>query len=270
MKSKSIKNELCFQNLTENYGANTARGYLNNLVSEFARLRRLLPEQWHNVEEIRLSKITPPKRPLITFQHAFGQLEKVQTTRSIIEELEDQLINHPETNALSKGTVLALHQAHEKYCSLMNHLHVLIGEYNCTVVNAEYIELGYSKSKAEFLKPIYTYQDKYSYALATMGAILSDFYSHESNHPIKPSLVIDYIEALYNENAPQDLQKDYDNDESIFPKDRKSKFFNDVIFMSLLDVPNHKNWSGRTKEEYKQIDKKLFYVTYSKYCFYPD
>lgn len=57
----------------------------------------------------------------------------------------------------------------------MNHLHLLIGEHNCTVKNADFIQAGYKKIKLEYLKSTNAYQDKYQPALATLGMVLSDF-----------------------------------------------------------------------------------------------
>jgi len=146
-----------------------------------------------------------PKCYVTTFRQALGQLERVQNTRAVVDAMEDELINFPDSNVIARERVQALLQAHEEYCRAINHLHLLIGVYNCTVNNADFVEAGYKKIKSEYLKSMFAYQDKYQPALATLEMILSDFYSQDANLPYKPERVIDAIEDLYNKNAPPHL-----------------------------------------------------------------
>ncbi|MDT3282531.1 hypothetical protein [Shewanella scandinavica] len=269
--TKNHKQSLYFHNLFESkpLEAISGRDDLNNIVSEFVRLKSLIPLQRPETG-IRTAGVQRPKCYVTTFAHAYGQLERVQNARTVVECLEDKLINFPGSTVITRECVQALHQAHEGYCRAMNHLHLLIGEHNCTVNNTDFIEAGYKKIKLEYLKSTYAYQDKYQPALATLAMILSDFYSQDANLPYKPERVIDAIEDLYNENAPPHLSPDPNGKDSIFPKDRKSKFFSEVVKSSLLDVPKQFEWSGRTKEEHKHIDMKSFYKKYISYCIYPD
>lgn len=269
--TKKHKHSLYFHNIFESkpLEAISGRDDLNNIVSEFVRLKSLIPLQRQDVE-IRVAGSELPKCYVTTFSHAFRQLERVQNSRAVVEDLEDKLINSHNSNVIARELVQTLLQAHEEYCRAMNHLHLLIGVHNCTVNNADFVEAGYKKIKSEYLKSMFAYQDKYQSALATLEMILSDFYSQDANLPYKPERVIDAIEDLYNKNAPPHLSPDPNGKDSIFPKDRKSKFFSEVVKSSLLDVPKQFEWSGRTKEEHKHIDMKSFYKKYISYCIYPD
>lgn len=272
MKLKSSQNPpFCFKHFFESTALETAQGrdYLNNLVSEFERLKSQIPLQRPETG-IRTAGVQRPKCYVTTFAHAYGQLERVQNARTVVECLEDKLINFPGSTVITRECVQALHQAHEGYCRAMNHLHLLIGEHNCTVNNTDFIEAGYKKIKLEYLKSTYAYQEKYQSALATLGMVLSDFYSQHTNLSYKPDLVIDAVEQLYNDNAPCHMLPDPDSEVSLFPKDRNSKFFQEVVKSSLLDVPKQSGWAGRTKKEYKHIDMKKFHVRYASYCIYPD
>ncbi|QQX79996.1 hypothetical protein JK628_21320 [Shewanella sp. KX20019] len=228
------------------------RDFLNQFVSEFSRLNRLsIPLTVHHIENI--NGIPTPTEYPTSFQKIKHQLAYIQFLYEELERLQNKLINFPQENKFQLDDIKALSQSHEKSEQAKFTLGLLVGAHNQEMNNSYFNEAGKAKMQAEQLKSINKYNQKYAKALELTQKVLSHFYSVESNHPFKPSLLIDYIEMLCNEHKIG------------YPKDRKSEIFKDFINICLKAITPHTNWSGSTKHDYKHIDRRSFNKTYKPY-----
>jgi hypothetical protein len=261
--SKKLENKIAasfdkafnFESFTSQALPNTepvGRDFLNQFVSELLRLNSLsIPLVTHHIES-EDEILTPVEYPT-HFQKVKSQFHCIQYLAENIEHLQNKLINYPEKNEILPSDIKALDELHETSAQAMFKLGMFVGAHNQEMNSAYFNEAGIAKMQAEQLKSLDKFNQKYAIALGLTQKVLSHFYSIESNHPYKPSLVTDYIEMLCNEHHIE------------YPKDRKSEIFKDFISISLKAVPTHPNWSGATKDDYKHIDKKWFQKEYKPY-----
>ena len=258
--SKKLENKITtnfnkafnFEHFTSQDKLNTepvGRDFLNQFVSEVVRLNNLsIPKTIHHIDNI--DGVPIPVEYPTHFQLVKRQLHCIQYLVENIEHLQNKLINYPMEQEIIPDDVIALDKLHETSAQAMFQLGMLVGAHNQEMNSSYFNDIGIAKIQSEQRKSCNKYNQKYAKALELTQKVLSHFYSIESNHPYKPSLVIDYIEMLCDESHID------------YPKDRKSEIFKDLTSLFLRPITPHKNWSGTTKAEYKQIDKSKFYKEY--------
>jgi hypothetical protein len=253
--SKNFNKTFNFEHFTDQEQQNTqpnGREFLNQFVSEMIRLSSLsIPLTTHHIENV--DEIPTPIEYPTHFQNIKYQLRCIQSLYAHIELLQNKLINYPEGNEILPDDVKALVQHHEIFAQSKFILGMLVGSHNQEMCSSYFTDIGITKLQSEQLKSANKYNQKYGQALGLTKTILQDFYRTKSNHPYKPSLVVDYIEMLCNENHIE------------YPKDRKSEFFNECLNNALKTITPHKNWDGATKVDFKQIDSNLFKKRYTPY-----
>ncbi|MCL1095905.1 hypothetical protein [Shewanella kaireitica] len=229
------------------------RDFLNQFVSEFHRVNSFdIPLLAHHIENID-GVPTPTEYPT-NFQKIKQQLAYIQFLYEELEAFQNRLVNYPKSDSCKTDDVIAFNQSHEKIAQAKFTLGLLVGAHNQEMNSTYYTESGIKKLQAEQVKSLKKYNQKYNKALELTQIVLSHFYNIEKNRPVKPNLVIDYIEMLC-------IQQGFE-----YPKDRKSDLFKDFISTSLKAITPHPNWKGATKDDYKQIDKKSFNKTYKPYA----
>lgn len=261
--SKKLENKISenfdktfnFEHFTSQDQLNTepvGRDFLNQFVSELCRLNSFdIPLVTHHIEII--NGIPTPTEYPTNFKKIKQQLMYIQFLYAELESFQNKLINYPKSDNCKIEDVIAFNQSHEKITQAKFILGLLVGAHNQEMNSSYYTEAGITKLQSEKHKSATRYNQKYAKALGLTQKILSHFYSIESNHPYKPSLVIDYIEMLCTDHGVN------------YPKDRKSEIFTECINAFLGPITPHKNWAGATKDDYKQIDKKSFNKTYKPY-----
>lgn len=222
---------------------------IEQLALECIRVEKLKPPL--DITHIeKNNRIIEPVQYTSNFKHSINNIGLLWKIRKQIEDRRKNLLEKA-TNGLVKvedlNSLFVEHdlEIHSMFCAALS-----VGQHNQEVNTHHFFDVGLKKVLAEKQKADDRFYEQYFTSMSIMGDILHDFYSYEENHPYKPKLVIDCVELLCLQNNLK------------FPKDRNSDNFIRLQKNYLNFIEPHKSWKGVSKNQYKQLDMKLFNKKY--------
>lgn len=222
---------------------------IEQLEQEFMRISKLnIPLEITHIEDV--NGLPQPVQYPTNYKQAINGMNLLSSIRKKIEIRRSSLLKSAVNGLVSIEQVKELMIEQDLETHAMLYTFFSMGKHSQEVNDDHFTQAGINKCLGEKHKADERFSKEYWKSLRVMRDILYDFYSYEENHPFKPQLVIDHIEMLCEENGLK------------FPKNRKSKNFKDYLNKFLKFIPQHENWSGATKKQYKHIDRKIFYKKY--------